>query len=296
MANPIPLTPVPAFSLSEPGEQTNPVIFGSPHSGTHYPDTFIEQSRLDPMTLRSSEDAHVNHLFRHVTEQGSPLISARFPRAYVDLNREPYELDPRMFSDPLPPYVNKRSPRVASGLGTIPRIVSDRCEIYRRPLSFSDAQHRIETIYRPYHDRLRVLMTDTFARFGIAVLIDCHSMPSKIRGEPMQGRPDIIIGNRFGRSCASLLTEVALESLADLGYKTTLNKPYAGGFITEHYGKPAAGLHALQLEINRALYMDEQTLELHSGADKLARDLEILTADIITESALLERRISMAAE
>lgn len=290
------LPPVPPYSVQEPVLQGNPVIFGSPHSGIFYPPEFVQQSRLDPMTLRSSEDTHVDRLFGHVTDQGSPLLTATFPRAYIDLNREPYELDPRMFSDPLPPYVNKRSPRVGSGLGTIPRIVSDRCEIYHKPLVFTDAQHRIQGIYRPYHDRLRGLMTDAFARFGLAVLIDCHSMPSRIRGEYMQGRPDFVIGNRFGRSCAPLLVEALLNILDSLGYRAVLNKPYAGGFITEHYGKPSTGLHALQIEINRALYMDEQSLELHRGADRLMHDLEHVTARLIEVANRLDRRFPMAAE
>ena len=187
-------------------------------------------------------------------------MRANFPRAWLDVNREPYELDPKMFAGSLPTYANVRSVRVAGGLGTIARIVSEREEIYARPLAVEAALARIDLVYKPYHRVLRQLVVDTRAAFGLAVLIDCHSMPSTVRGGYGRPRPDIVLGDRYGTSCAAELTDLSAQILARRGYSVTRNKPYAGGFITEHYGQPARGLHAMQIEVNRSLYMDERTL------------------------------------
>jgi N-formylglutamate amidohydrolase len=189
------------------------------------------------------------------------------------VNREPYELDPKMFDGSLPTYANVRSVRVAGGLGTIARIVSETEEIYARPLRVDEALARIEQVYKPYHRTLRQLMIDTYAAFGIAVLVDCHSMPSTIRGGTGRLRPDIVLGDRYGTSCSGELTDAAASILSRLGYSVSRNKPYAGGFITEHYGQPARGLHALQIEINRCLYMDERTLQKTAGFARLEADM-----------------------
>ncbi len=190
-----------------------------------------------------------------------PWSGSHFPRSYVDVNREPYELDPRMFAGRLPSFANTRSMRVAGGLGTIPRVVGDGQEIYRERLSVEDALGRIETLYKPYHRALRRLINRVHQTFGTAVVVDCHSMPSigVSRDEPR--RPDIVIGDRYGTSCAALLADIVEETMSSLGYSVGRNKPYAGGFITEHYGNPASGLHAIQLELNRAIYMDERRRE-----------------------------------
>lgn len=261
------------FEVREPVEQTIPFVFNSPHSGRCYPLSLLAETRLDSMAIRRSEDHYVDELFAGVTELGAPLLLAHFPRAYLDVNREPYELDPRMFDGPLPPYVNIGSMRVAGGLGTIPRIVAENMEIYRRRLPVEEALLRIETIYKPYHTCLRRLIARTHARFGFGVLVDCHSMPGNIRLSGSDIRPDFIIGDRYGTSASAELSRAALHFLEDLGFSAVRNKPYAGGFITEHYGRPVRGLHALQIEINRSLYVDEMTLAKRPEFELLAAAL-----------------------
>jgi len=205
-----------------------------------------------------------------------------FPRCYVDVNREPYELDPRMFAGRLPSFANTRSMRVAGGLGTIPRVVGDGQEIYRDRLNVDEALHRIETLYKPYHRALRRLINRVHQQFGTVVLVDCHSMPSVgvSRDEPR--RPDMVIGDRYGTSCASLLPDLFEDVLGRLGYSVGRNKPYAGGFITEHYGNPASGLHAIQIELNRAIYMDERRRERGPRFAQVASDLAVLAEVLAT--------------
>lgn len=265
------------FETIAPSQQTRPFVFNSPHSGRVYPQSFIAQSRLCKDQIRLSEDFYVDRLFANVAQKGVPLLKANFPRSWLDVNREPYELDPKMFDSPLPPYANISSIRVAGGLGTVPRIVAEHKDIYKHRLSVDDGLARIEQIYRPYHETLRKLIAKTHAKFGYAVLVDCHSMPSSIQNGSGQGRPDFIIGDRYGSSTLSSLTQIALLILTNMGYKVTSNKPYAGGFITEHYGRPAKNLHALQIEINRGLYVDEKTFEPKPGFDKLAQDLTLFS-------------------
>jgi N-formylglutamate amidohydrolase len=264
---------VDPFEILQPAEQRVPFVFNSPHSGRHYPLSFLDASRLDSNAIRRSEDAFVDELFEPVVRLGAPLLRARFPRAYLDVNREPYELDPKMYEDRLPSYANIRSLRVAGGLGTIARVVGERQEIYRTRLPVSEALERIETLYKPYHQTLRRLLAQTHVAFGYAVLIDCHSMPSAVRGTEAGQRPDFILGDRYGTSCVVGLIDAAAEILTGLGYRVSRNKPYAGGFITEHYGRPLKGLHALQIEINRGLYMDEGTTLRGPGFEDLQRDL-----------------------
>ncbi|MGV8939755.1 MAG: N-formylglutamate amidohydrolase [Allorhizobium sp.] len=258
------------FEVREPPEQTIPFVYNSPHSGRQYPPAFLESSKLDAIAIRRSEDHYVDELFGAAPSLGAPLLMAHFPRAFIDVNREPYELDPRMFSGPLPSFANSNSLRVAGGLGTIPRIVAENAEIYHRRLTVAEAMQRIETVYKPYHAALRRLIARTHARFGYGVLIDCHSMPGNIRIAGSQVRPDFIIGDRYGTSASAELSRAALDFLEDLGFVAVRNKPYAGGFITEHYGRPARGLHALQVEINRSLYVDEATLEKRPDFPALA--------------------------
>jgi N-formylglutamate amidohydrolase len=207
--------------------------------------------------LRRSEDAFVDELFLPAVSLGAPLMRAHFPRAFLDVNREPYELDPTMFAGRLPTYANIRSARVAGGLGTIARVVSETEEIYAGPLAVDEGLARIDRVYKPYHAALGQLLSRTRASFGLAVLIDCHSMPSTGLPKDEARRPDIVLGDRYGTSCAPFITDRAEQGLRALGFAVMRNRPYAGGYITEHYGNPAAGTHALQIEINRALYMDE---------------------------------------
>lgn len=266
----------PGFEVLAPPQWTCPIVLSSPHSGSVYPARFLAAARLDALALRRSEDAHVDALFLGAVDAGAPMLRARFPRAYLDVNREPYELDPRMFDGRLPSYANTRSLRVAGGLGTIARIVGEAQEIYARRLSVQEAMTRIETLYKPYHHALRQLLGQTTDRFGHCILIDCHSMPStaSAASDADEGaRADIVIGDRFGASCDGAISDLLEIELRQRGYEIKRNKPYAGGFITEYYGLPKAECHAVQIEINRALYMDERTLEPNAHFQQLREDL-----------------------
>jgi N-formylglutamate amidohydrolase len=284
------------FEIWEPDHQPLPFILNSPHSGRIYPREFIENSRLDQIGIRRSEDHYVDELFFAGVRHGAPMLAANFPRAYVDVNREPYELDPTMFEGRLPPYANIASVRVAGGLGTVPRIVGENMEIYRTKMPVEEALLRVEHIYKPYHAALRRLIARTHARFGRAVLIDCHSMPGNIRISGSGIRPDFIIGDRYGTSASSDLSRLALKLLEDQGFAAVRNKPYAGGFITEHYGRPARGLHALQIEVNRGLYIDESTLRKKPDFAKIARSIEQFLVDFAAEVGASGGDMSLAAE
>jgi N-formylglutamate amidohydrolase len=246
-----------AIETIEPARLAAPLIFSSPHSGSIYPERFLKASRLDPLTLRRSEDAYVDELFLPCVALGAPLLRALFPRAYLDVNREPYELDPQVFEGRLPDFANTRSLRVAVGLGTIPRVVGDSQPIYRQPLSIAEGLGRIEWLYRPYHEQLRVLVDRAFQRFGRAVLIDCHSMPSN--AADVAGL-DVVLGDRYGASAAPGVVEILETGLRAAGYRVRRNKPVAGGFITETFGAPSRGVDAVQIEIARSLYLDERRL------------------------------------
>jgi N-formylglutamate amidohydrolase len=281
----------PPYTLLRPEEQTTPVVLCSPHSGRVYPKAFLQASRLDAHTLRKSEDCFVDELFAPVVGLGAPMIAARFPRAYLDVNREPYELDPELFSGRLPDFANTQSARVVGGLGTIARIVADTEEIYRERLPIGVAFERIERLYRPFHSALADLLEETRRRFGLAVLVDCHSMPSASMGQPPGGRPHFVLGDRFGASCDARLTRFIRDILQGAGYDVQVNRPYAGGFITEHYGNPSHGVQSLQLEINRALYLDEATLTKNRDFPKLVRTLTDMATKVFAALPLiLERR------
>ena len=277
----------PPFQVAKPAELAAPLVFNSPHSGRVYPSAFLASSKLDALTLRRSEDAYVEELFSFVSGLGSPLLYAHFPRAYLDVNREPYELDPILFRDGLPHYANTQSVRVVGGLGTIARIVSESDEIYREPLTVGAALERINRLYAPYHETLRDLLLAAQNAFGVAVLIDCHSMPSSPIADQGGGRPDFVLGDRFGTSCSGEFTRLAAAELKTLGYVVALNKPYAGGYITEHYGRPHKDQHVLQIEINRALYMDESSFEKSSGFDRVRGDLECTVHALIAATSSL---------
>ncbi len=284
----------PPYEVLEPADTAGPVLFNSPHSGSTYPRDFLAASRLDMGTLRRSEDSFVDELIAGVVERGFPLMHAHFPRCFVDVNREPYELDPRMFEGRLPSFANTRSMRVAGGLGTVARVVGDAQEIYDQRIPVDDALRRIESLYKPYHRSLRRLFTKLHRDFGAAVLVDCHSMPSTTGHKDERPRPEFVLGDRYGTSCVGVVSETVEQTLRSLGYSVSRNKPYAGGFITEHYGNPAAGLHAIQLEINRALYMDERRYERSGHFARLAADMETL-ASRLGEIPLEELRPYRAA-
>jgi N-formylglutamate amidohydrolase len=261
------------IDVKRPGSDRLPLILASPHSGCNYPPEFVAASRLDAVSLRRSEDSFVDELFAAAPGLGAPLLSARFPRAYLDVNREAYELDPGMFSDTLPDFVNARSPRVRIGLGTIARIVASGEEIYAGKLCFAEARRRIDGLYHPYHQALRWLAEETQAKFGGYLLIDCHSMPSAAGAGSGQDGPDIVLGDCHGAACAPAILEAARNFLAARGFAVAINAPYAGGFTTDHYGDPLRNRHALQIELNRALYMDEQNYRKKPRFDRLAAEL-----------------------
>jgi N-formylglutamate amidohydrolase len=279
----------PPFEIIEPDYIATPLVFSSPHSGSIYPSHFLASAKLDATTLRRSEDAFVDSLFAGAVALGAPLVRARFPRAYLDVNREPYELDPRMFEGRLPAFANTRSVRVAGGLGTIARVVGEAQEIYRCRLKVDEALGRIEKLYKPYHMCLRDLLERAHRTFGCAILIDCHSMPS-VSTQPFAGndpadarmRADFVLGDRYGTSCDAAIVDAVDRELSRQGYLVLRNKPYAGGFITEHYGDPAASFHAMQIEVNRAIYMDERTLKPTERFARVAADLTKVMEVLVT--------------
>jgi N-formylglutamate amidohydrolase len=282
------------YELRRPTGTPVPLVVASPHSGADYPQDLLDSTRLDPRTLRRSEDCFVDALFAAAPALGVPLLAARFPRAYLDVNREPWELDPAMFADPLPSFVNARSPRVRMGLGTIARIVASGEEIYARKLRFAEARQRVEGLYQPYHRTLRHLVEQSESTFGGYLLIDCHSMPSAAGGGG-QGGADIVLGDCHGASCAPRIVEAARAFFAGRGFTIALNTPYAGGFTTVHYGRPRRGRHALQIEINRALYMDEQNYRRKPIFDRIAADMAALVGrlgEVVEDHLGAGRRIA----
>ena len=279
-----------------PARQTSPVVLSSPHSGNVYPSTFLAASRLDACRLRKSEDCFVDELVGGAVALGVPLLAARFPRAFLDVNREPYELDPGLFRDPLPDYANTQSLRVVGGFGTIARVVADAEEIYKEPLSVAEGLARIDALYLPYHDALRRLIETTRRRMGCAILLDCHSMPSATGGNGRGGRADIVIGDRFGASSDGRVVEALRMAFNAAGFECVMNRPYAGGFITEHYGRPALAVHAVQIEINRGLYMDETSLEKLPAFAELRERLVHALGKFAEMAALAEAPPRLAAE
>ena len=285
MSEPEPALP---FSLLRPSRQTAPVILTSPHSGRCYTAGFLAASRLDALALRRSEDSFVEELYAAGPALGAPLLAANFPRAWCDANREAWELDPAMFADPLPDYVNASSPRVAAGLGTVPRIVGSGEPIYAGKLRFAEARARVTVCWQPFHDALRGLISETLARFGCCLVIDCHSMPSSIaRGV---ARPEAILGDGHGTSCAPAVAAFIQRELSRLDLQTRRNDPYAGGYITRHYGRPREGVQVVQLELARELYMDELAyVKTKDFKDLQSRMTQFLQAVLPAAEALLRR-------
>jgi N-formylglutamate amidohydrolase len=267
--------PAPAaFVLVEPLHRTAPTIFASPHSGRRYPPEMLSQTRVGLLSLRRQEDAYVDELFAGAGAHGASLVSASVARAYVDFNRDPEELDPDMFDADMfeqrPRRTQLSSARVLAGLGAIPRVCSDGAQIYGHKLPLAEAERRIALFHRPYHATLAALIEETRAKFGCAVLIDCHSMPSSARGVHA---PDIVLGDRFGAACHPSVTALAEATLRRLGYRVARNAPFAGGHTTQIYGRPLNRVHALQIEISRALYLDEHTLERSKGFARVRADM-----------------------
>jgi len=258
------LLPVPSdhesIDCRLPMRQSVPLVVASPHSGARYPADFLAQAAVPLAALRRAEDAFVDELFAAAPGLGIPFLAARFPRSYVDANREPYELDPGMFEGPLPRALNHRTTRVAAGLGMIPRVAASGEAIYRGRVPAAEIEHRLETCWRPYHVALSTLVEQVHAQFGGVLLIDAHSMPSSASGIGLRERDhrvDVVLGDNHGEACAPDLIDCVDRWLSAQGLRVRRNQPYAGGFTTQRYGRPDVGRHALQIEINRALYMDE---------------------------------------
>ncbi|MES2032572.1 MAG: N-formylglutamate amidohydrolase [Pseudomonadota bacterium] len=272
----------PAFEVLSADPPATPLVFASPHSGRLYPAVMLEATALQPELLRRSEDAFVDEMVAPTADHGAAVILARYGRAWMDLNRHAWELDPAMFSDELPEFARGRTARVAAGLGAIARLAGEGREIYSRKLTFAEARARVETTHQPYHDALERLLARARAAHGMAVLIDWHSMPeaaARTAVTPRHGKGcDIVLGDRFGAACTQKLTNLVEKELEGMGYRVARNAPYAGGYTTEHYGRPTQRTHALQIEISRALYLDEKTLQPTEGLARLTTDVRRLTA------------------
>ncbi len=276
------------YRITEPPEQTAPLVFASAHSGRDYPANFLESTRLDAVALRRSEDSFVDELFSGATRAGAPLLAACFARAYCDPNREAWELDPAMFADALPSWVNTTSARVGAGLGTLARVVASGEAIYRRKLAFVEAEHRVHAYWEPYHEALQALLDTTKSRFGACLLIDCHSMPAQSCG-PGRGTPDIVLGDAHGTACSPRITRAAEALLTGMGYQVRRNDPYSGGYVTRHYGRPRESVHALQIEVARNLYMDELRFLHGIGFAAVQRDLTTLARELARQAPELLR-------
>lgn len=270
-----------AYILHRPARQLAPVVVSSPHSGRDYPAGFLQASLLDPQALRSSEDAFVDRLLSDAPALGVPLLCARLPRAFIDLNRASDELDSAVISGIAPVQGN---PRVASGLGVIPGVVAGGQRIYRERLSRAEARERLRRFWHPWHRALGSLLDETHARFGTALLLDFHSMPHSAiesrarRGEP---QPNVVLGDRFGASAGEVETARVDAALRDAGLRVARNAPFAGAHITQAYGRPSNGVHVVQVEIDRALYMNEAHIVPRPDFDACRRRLCGVLAAII---------------
>ena len=260
-----------AITLATPAAPSSPLILASPHSGRHYPDAFLAMSHLSINQLRIGEDAYIDQLITPLTSYGIPVLTAEFPRCFVDVNRSPDEIPPEYASKA---YIGKRpvSPRARAGLGVVPSRIAHNLDIYKKPLTYSQAKNRIDRFYRPYHAKLTSLLNRAHNQFGRAVLIDCHSMPG--RGPNGEKRADIILGDRFGKSCHPEITAQLEQLFRAMGYSVTRNHPYAGGYVTHHYGNPDMHIDTVQIEINKDLYLNSVTMAPHSGMPSLVSNFE----------------------
>ncbi len=281
-----------SFVLSEPQVRSTPVIFASPHSGNAYPADFLEMSVQNPLQLRSSEDAFVDRLFSAAPDHGAPLLAAKLPRAFIDLNRGVNELDPAVI-DGMGKAPN--NPRVASGLGVIPRVVSNGRPIYNGKIPLAEAHRRISRYWRPYHDRLQLLVDQSRNRFGESILIDCHSMPREalenvpvIRGR----RPDVVLGDRFGASASPEVTDYVAQVFADAGFNVARNMPFAGAYVVQTYGRPPRGQHAIQVEIDRSVYMDEDRIEPRDDFDQIHETISNVVKEVALFGAARAQRLA----
>lgn len=283
-----------AFTLTRPDRRTTSVVFASPHSGRNYTWSFLRRSCLDEQSIRSSEDAFVDELFDAAPSCGAPLIKAGAPRAYVDLNRSPDELDPALIEG-----VRKsgHNPRVASGLGVIPRVVANGQAIYSGKLTLAEAQRRISTYWTPYHEALQAELDQARVMFGGAILIDCHSMPHEAMDAVARTgirRPEVVLGDRFGAAASEKIVDRIEDAFVSAGFVVTRNTPFAGAYITQHYGRPSKYVHAIQIEIDRALYMNERMIRPNGNFGAFKRKLQGVIFDIADIGR--GKSLSLAAE
>ncbi len=282
-----------AYELRRPLRQTTPVIFSSPHSGRHYSTDFLRAAVLDRQAIRSSEDAFVDRLFDMAPAMGAPLLIARVPRAFIDLNRAADELDPAVIEGIARAPHN---PRVSSGLGVIPRVVAGGRAIYRGKLSLSEAEARIQQYWHPYHIALKLLIDTTLDSFGQSILIDCHSMPHEAieaHARPGQPKPEVVLGDRFGAAAGREVMEQVEAAFAGAGFRVARNAPFAGAYIAQAYGRPSRGCHVVQVEIDRALYMDEARIVPSDGFDSF----RTIMAGVVSDLASIGRQsFPLAAE
>ena len=285
--------PKVAYDVVHPDRRTSCVVFASPHSGRDYPWTFLRKTVLDEMTIRSSEDAFVDQLFASAPQMGAPLLMAGAPRAYVDLNRSAEELDPALIEGA---RRQGHNPRIASGLGVIPRVVANGRAIYSGKLSMIEAERRIALYWRPYHEMLQKLLDGAHQHHGQAVLIDCHSMPHEAMDGVARGgmpRPDVVLGDRFGAAASGAVMDHVEAAFSAAGFTVVRNAPFAGAYVTQAYGRPARNQHAVQVEIDRSLYMDERMIRPSANFDAMRKRLR----DVIAEVATLgQSRMPLAAE
>lgn len=283
-----------SYRLTRPRATTTSVVFASPHSGRDYAEAFLRRARLDAVEIRSSEDAFVDDLFGSATEFGAPFLAAHAPRAFLDLNRGPDELDPAVIEGV---RRHAHNPRIASGLGVVPRVVSNGRAIYDGKLTLAEARARIDTIWRPYHDTLQTLLDESHRDFGEAILIDCHSMPHEALesvGPPGAPRPNVVLGDRFGAAAAASVVDRIEAAFAAAGFRVSRNMPFAGAYICQTYGRPSRRQHTVQVEIDRSLYMDEATLTPNADYDAVKAALR----GVVQELALIGRanNLRVAAE
>lgn len=280
------------FHLTMPSHVTTPVVVASPHSGRDYDVAFMGETVLDTARIRSSEDAYVDMLVERMPQLGVPVLAAGMPRAFLDLNRAAEELDPAVIHDTPRGAMN---PRVSSGLGVIPRVVAQGQAIYRGKISRAEAGHRIDAFWHPYHAQLSALLGQAQTRFGRAILLDCHSMPHEAIAAPGNRAPkaEIVLGDRFGSSASTDLVDCLEAVFEELGFRVARNAPFAGAYVTQAYGQPEKGRHAIQIEIDRALYLDEVTIERTANFDAIRN---LLTEAVATFCTRIEGGDKLAAE
>ncbi len=282
-----------AFHLYRPRHLQTPVLFSSPHSGRDYTADFLAASQLDPLTLRSSEDAFVDDLFSDAPAFGAPLLAARAPRAWLDLNRAPDELDPALIEGVAR---SAHNPRVSSGLGVIPRVVANGRVIYPGRIARAEAEARLAAAWHPYHAALRRLIDESLATFGQAILIDCHSMPHEAieaHARPGHPRPDVVLGDRFGAAAGREVVEQVEAAFAAMGFRVARNTPFAGAYIAQAYGRPTRGCHVVQVEIDRALYMDEARVAPRADFPAFRARIAAVVADL---ARIGRQEVPLAAE